>query len=204
MSKWLTDNHLPRVTWWKVKVKVKSLSHVQLFVTPWTVACQVPLSIGFFQARVLEWVAISFSKRSSRPRDWIRVSRIVQFSSVAQSCRTLCDPMNHSMPGLPVHHQLPESTQTYVHCWWCHPTRQTLYHLSHQGSLMVNSNPISWLLAGLPQHSSNLWKISPNSKVWLLLPYSSNTEAILREWSPALNSIWGCGESSRQVLFLWA
>ena len=39
----------------------------------------------------------------------------VQFSSVAQSCPTLCDPMNHSTPGLPVHHQLPEFTQTPVH-----------------------------------------------------------------------------------------
>ena len=38
-----------------------------------------------------------------------------QFSSVAQSCPTLCDPMNCSMPGLPVHHQLPEFTQTHVH-----------------------------------------------------------------------------------------
>ena len=39
----------------------------------------------------------------------------VQFSSVAQSCRTLCDPMNRSTPGLPVHHQLPEFTPTQVH-----------------------------------------------------------------------------------------
>ena len=39
----------------------------------------------------------------------------VQFSSVAQSCSTLCDPMNQSTPGLPVHHQLPEFTQTHVH-----------------------------------------------------------------------------------------
>ena len=39
----------------------------------------------------------------------------VQFSSVAQSCPTLCDPMNHSTPGLPVHHQLLEFTQTHVH-----------------------------------------------------------------------------------------
>ena len=37
------------------------------------------------------------------------------FSSVAQSCPTLCDPMHCSMPGLPVHHQLPEFTQTHVH-----------------------------------------------------------------------------------------
>ena len=39
----------------------------------------------------------------------------VQFSSVAQSCPTLCDPMNRSTPGLPVYHQLPEFTQTHVH-----------------------------------------------------------------------------------------
>ena len=39
----------------------------------------------------------------------------VQFSSVAQSCSTLCNPMNRSTPDLPVHHQLPEFTQTHVH-----------------------------------------------------------------------------------------
>ena len=39
----------------------------------------------------------------------------VQFSSAAQSCPTLCDPMNRSTPGLPVHHQLPEFTETHVH-----------------------------------------------------------------------------------------
>ena len=43
------------------------------------------------------------------------VLRVDQFSSVAQSCSTLCDPMNGSMPGLPVHHQLPEFTQIHVH-----------------------------------------------------------------------------------------
>ena len=47
-----------------------------------------------------------------RDRDW----RPVQFSSVTQSCLTLCDPMNLSMPGLPVHHQPPKSTQIHVHC----------------------------------------------------------------------------------------
>ena len=41
--------------------------------------------------------------------------KCVQFSSVAQSCPTLCDPMNRSTPGLPVHHQLPEFTETHVH-----------------------------------------------------------------------------------------
>ena len=51
---------------------------------------------------------------------WRNVDRLkqiysVQFSSVAQSCLILCNPMNCSTPGLPVHHQLPESTQTHVH-----------------------------------------------------------------------------------------
>ena len=39
----------------------------------------------------------------------------IQFSSVAQSCLTLCDPMNCSTPGLPVHHQLQEFSQTHIH-----------------------------------------------------------------------------------------
>ena len=43
------------------------------------------------------------------------VSGKYQFSSGTQSCPTLCDPMNHSTPGLPVHHHLPEFTQTHVH-----------------------------------------------------------------------------------------
>ena len=46
---------------------------------------------------------------------WAWGSQTVQFSSVAQSCPTLCDPMNHSTSGLPVHNQLPESTQNHIH-----------------------------------------------------------------------------------------
>ena len=51
--------------------------------------------------------AMTFPSRVDKPS--------VQFSSVTQSCPTLCDPMNRSMPGLPVHHQLLEFTQTHVH-----------------------------------------------------------------------------------------
>ena len=75
---------------------------------------------------------IPFSRGSSQPKNQIDVLELinaiskiknslnemlpsVQFNSVAQSCPTLCDPMNRSMPGLPVHHQLPEFTQTHVH-----------------------------------------------------------------------------------------
>ena len=52
----------------------------------------------------------------------------VQFSSVAQLCPTLCDPMNRSMPGLPVHHQLPEFTQTHDH--WVSDAIQPSHPLS--------------------------------------------------------------------------
>ena len=51
---------------WKWKVKVKSLSRVRLFATPWTAAHQAPLSMGFFQARALEWGAIAFSVPPTR------------------------------------------------------------------------------------------------------------------------------------------
>ena len=90
---------------------------------------------GIFQARRLEWVAIHFSRGSSQPRDQTQVMctahgllycrqilywmshqfSSVQFSLVNQSCLTLCDPMDRSMPGFPIHHQLPEFTQTHVH-----------------------------------------------------------------------------------------
>ena len=53
-----------------------------------------------------------------------RMLSSVQFSSVAQSCPTLCDPMNRSTPGLPVHNHLPEITQTHVH-----QVRDAIHHL---------------------------------------------------------------------------
>ena len=55
---------------------LRHFSHVQLFVTPWTVACQAPLSLGFFPTRILEWVAMSSSRASSWPRDWTHVTYI--------------------------------------------------------------------------------------------------------------------------------
>ena len=58
----------------------------------------------------------------------IMASSPIQFSSVAQSCPTLCDPMNRSMPSLPVHHQLPEFTQTHIH--WASDAIQPSHPLS--------------------------------------------------------------------------
>ena len=53
------------------------------------------------------------SKKKTTISQWLKTH--IQFSSVTQSCLTLCGPMDCSMPGLPVHHQLPEFTQTHVH-----------------------------------------------------------------------------------------
>ena len=57
---------------------------------------------------------LSSSSSSSRKKDY-SLWQMPQFSLVIQSCPTLCDPMNRSTPGLPVHHQLLEFTQTHVH-----------------------------------------------------------------------------------------
>ena len=59
-----------------------------------------------------------------------------QFSSVAQLCPALCDPMNCSTPGLPVHHQLPEFTQTHAH--WVHDAIQPSHPLSSPSSPTPN------------------------------------------------------------------
>ena len=72
---------------------------------------------GESQGREAWWAAIYGLHRVRHNwSDLAAVSHCMcQFSSVAQSCLILCDPMNHSTPGLPFHHQLPEFTQTHVH-----------------------------------------------------------------------------------------
>ena len=108
---------------------MKSLSHVRLFATPWTVAYQAPLSLGF--SRQEYWSGLPFPSPGDLPNPGteprspaLQADTLpseppgklsVQFSLVAQLCSTLCTPMNCSTPGLPVYHQLPEFTQTHVH-----------------------------------------------------------------------------------------
>ena len=93
----------------------------------------------------------------------------VQFSSVAQSCPTLWDPMNHSTPGLPVHHQLPEFTQTHVHwvsdaIWPSQPLSSPsppAFDLSqHQGLFkwVSSSHRVAKVLEFQLQHQSSLTK----------------------------------------------
>ena len=68
-----------------------------------------------------------FTRKGKVPRHYLYSPRS-QFSSVAQLCLTLCDPMDCCTPGLPVHHQLPEPTQTHVH--WVGDAIQPSYPLS--------------------------------------------------------------------------
>ena len=101
---------------------------------------------------------------SAAPPPWLSV----QFSSVAQSCPTLCDPMNRSIPGLPVHHQLPEFTQTHVHrvsdaIQPSHPLSSPSSHAfnlsQHQGLFQWVSSlhQVARLLEFQLQHQSFQW-----------------------------------------------
>ena len=99
----------------------------------------------------------------------------VHFSLVAQSCPTLCDPMDCSMPGLPVHHQLPEFTQTHVH--WVgdaiHPSHvccPLLLLLSIFPSIRVFSNE-SALCIRWPKYWSFSFNISPSNEHWGLISF---------------------------------
>ena len=96
------------------------------------------------------------------------IPSLVQFSSVVQSCSTLCHPMNHSTPGLPVYHQLAEFTQTHVH--WVGDAIQPSHPLSppsppapnpsqHQGLFQwVNSShEVAKVLEFQLQHQSYQW-----------------------------------------------
>ena len=105
----------------------------------------------------------------------VRISS-VQFSSVAQSCLTLCDPMNHSTPGLPIHHKLPKFTQTHVHrvsdaIQLSHPLSSPsppTFNLSqHQGlyKLVSSSHQVAKVLEFQLQHQSLQWTLR-NDFLW--------------------------------------
>ena len=133
----------------------------------------------------------------------ILIDPSVQFSSVAQSCPTLCDRMDYSTPGLPIHHQLPEFTQTHVHhvgdaIQPSHPLSSPsppAFKLSH--SIRVFSNELV-LHIRWPKYWSFSFSFSPSSEYsglisfridWLDLfavpsimqdvPYGSRAEVVI-------------------------
>ena len=135
-------------------------------------------SVFFFSRHILH-IPVILIQSSSQTKNWplfenevkinIKVSSfLVQFRSVAQSCPTLCDPMNCSMPGIPVHHQLPESTQTHVH--WVSDAIQTSHPLLSPSPLAFNlsqhqglfkwvsySHQVAKVLEFQLQHQSYWW-----------------------------------------------
>ena len=139
-------------------------------MTPWTIAHPSPLSMEF--SRQEHWWGLAFPSPEDLPCPGIepvllycrqilyRVSYTevllyvsVQFSSVSQSCSTICDTMNSSMPGLPVHHQLPEFTQTHVH---------------RVGDAIQPSNPLSSPSPAAPnpsQHQSLFQSVNSSHEV---------------------------------------
>ena len=121
------------------------------------------ISLGMFL-----YVLFYLEDLSVIPKMSVTLSWLVQFRSVAQSCSTLCDPMKHSTPGLPVHHQLPEFTQTYVH--WVSDAIQPSHPLlslspptfnlsKHQGLFewVSSSHQVAKVLEFQLQHQSFQW-----------------------------------------------
>ena len=125
-----------------------------------------------------------------------------QFSSVAQSCLTLCDPVNRSTPGLPVHHQLPEFTQTHVR--WVGDAIQPSHPLSPPSppafpSIRVFSNE-SVLCIRWPKYWSFSFSISPSNEYsglisfrmdWLdLLAVQGTLKSLLQHHSSIASILW--------------
>ena len=127
------------------------LSHVLLFATSWTVALQAPLSMDIF-----------------RQEHW---NGSVQFCSVSQSCPTLCDPMNCSMPGLPVHHQLLELTHIHIH--WVSDAMQPSHPL-------LSPSPPAF---NLSQHHGLFQWVSSSHEVAKVLEFQLQHQSF--QWTPS-------------------
>ena len=133
---------------------------------------------------------------------WLEKDAEVQFSSVAQSCPTLCYLMNYSTPGLPIHHQLPESTQTQVH--WvsdaiqpshplCSPFPPTPNLSQHQGLFkwVSSSHQVAKVLEFQVQHQSFQFHSGQISfrMDWLdLLAIQGTLKSLLQHRSSSINS----------------
>ena len=128
----------------------------------------------------------------------------VQFSSVGQLCLTHCDPMDCSTPGLPVHHQLPEFTQTHVH--WVGDAIQPSHPLSspspsafnlsqHQGLFkwVSSSHQVAEVSAFQLQHQSFQWIFRTDLRIdWLDLLAVQGTLKSLFQYHSSKTSILQC------------
>ena len=105
-------------------------------VVQWWRLCTLTAG-GVYSALVVELRShISHSKKKSERKKWRVCSWNCKLSSIIQLCLTLCNPMNHSTSGLPVHQQLPEPTQTHVH--WVSDASQPAHPLSSPSPPTLN------------------------------------------------------------------
>ena len=110
-----------------------------------------------------------FLSDSLKQKSFCQIFLSVQFSSAAQSCPTLCNPMNRSTPGLPVHHQLPEFTQTHVH--WVGDAIQ----LSHP---LLSPSPA----LNISQHQDLFKWVSSSHEVAKVLEFQLQHQSF--QWTP--------------------
>ena len=146
--------------------------HFLLFQPPLTgtSALLFPLSLRQHSPGVWKECLFFFSFKQHPRIAWIAP---VQFSSVARWCPTLCDTMNHIMPGLPVHHQLLEFTQTHVH--WVSDGIQPSHPLSSPSPPALN----------LSQHQGLFQWVSSLHQVAKLLEFQLQHQSF--QWTPRID-----------------
>ena len=134
----------------------------------------IPLGYASFMRRegvkLCPGVIAALSRHFSPGYSIFGIFSSVQFSSAAQLCPTLCDPMNCSTPGLPVHHQIPESTQTHVH--WVGDAIQPSYSLSSPSPPAFN----------LSQHQGLFKRVSSSHQVAKVLGFQLQRQSF--QWTP--------------------
>ena len=129
---------------------------------------------------------------------------LLQFSSVVQSCPTLWDPVNRSTPGLPVHHQLPDFTQTHVHqvsdaIQPSHPLSSPSPPAPIPHSIRVFSNE-STLLVRWPKYWSFSFRISPSNEHPGLISFRMDWLDLLTVQGTLKSLLQHCSSNSS---FLW-
>ena len=144
-------------------------------------------------------------------------AKLSQFSSVTESCPTLCDPMNHSMPGLPLHHQLPEFTQTHAH--WVGDAIQLSHPLSSSSPPAPNPSQhqglFQWVNSSMrcPKYWSFNFSISPSNEHpglisfrmdWLdLLAVQGALKSLLQHHNSKASILWCSAFFTIQLSTWW-
>ena len=141
---------------------------------------------------------------------WLRIHFTHQFSSVAQSCLTLCNPVDCSTPGFPVHHQLPEPTQTHVH--WVGDAIQPSHPLSSPSPPAFNLSQHQRLLlwVGSSHQVAKVWELQHQSFQWIFrtdflqdwfdfLAVQGTLKSVLQHHSSKASILWHSGFSMVQL-----